>query len=115
MKTAIGLATLRVDGYVSLRAGNAAGKIVTQPFELTGESLRINAAAPGGEVRVGLCDEDQHPIDGYTAADCEPLSSDKTDWTVSWRGGPGFGLIKGKPVRLEFRMRNADLYAFWCD
>ncbi|MEC9002279.1 MAG: hypothetical protein VX644_02825, partial [Planctomycetota bacterium] len=42
---AIGLATLRLDGFVGLRAGNQPGIVITKPFKLIGDRLSVNVDA----------------------------------------------------------------------
>ena len=40
------LATLRKDGFVSLRAGNDEGELITRPLLVTGRELRVNVKGP---------------------------------------------------------------------
>ena len=51
------LAKLRLDGFVSVDAGDEMGTLVTRPFRCEGGSLRINAAARGGQAQVAVLDE----------------------------------------------------------
>ena len=50
------LAKLRLDGFVSVDAGEEMGALVTQPFRCDGGSLQINAQARGGSVAVAVLD-----------------------------------------------------------
>ena len=45
MQRAMGLATLRLDGFVSLDASDEGGMMTTRPPEVTGEVLKINDRA----------------------------------------------------------------------
>ena len=48
----IGLAKLRLDGFISVDAGGKEGVLLTEPFKFEGDKLVINADATGGEVAV---------------------------------------------------------------
>ena len=77
-----------------------------------GRQLALNyAAASGGELRVELQDEGGQPIPGFALADCLPLGDDAIDQVVSWKSGSDVSSLAGKPVRLRFALRNADLYS----
>ncbi len=104
---AIGLATLRLDGFVSLDAGRQPGTITTRPLTAKGE-MYVNADVKG-ELRVELLDRDNRPIPGYSAADCEPIRSDGLRHRVRWQG-------KRPPPReakARFLLREGSLYSFW--
>ena len=64
------LAKLRVDGFVSLDAGDETGTLVTKPFRCDGGRLAINAAARGGMVRVAVLDEEGIQYEGYSGQEC---------------------------------------------
>ena len=102
----IGLARLRRDGFVSLAAGAQAGTVTSKPFELVGDSLEINAKA-GGSVRVRLLDEG-----GGLLAEGVPFTGDDCHHVVIWRDHPDLAVFKGRAVRLEFVLRDAEIYAF---
>ena len=70
-------ATIRLDGYVSVEAGDQEGCFVTPPLRFKGNALTLNVAVkPGGELRVGLLDEAGNPVPGLTPADCVPITGD---------------------------------------
>ena len=64
------LAKLRVDGFVSLDAGDETGTLVTKPFRCDGGRLAINAAARGGMVGVAVLDEEGIQYEGYSGQEC---------------------------------------------
>lgn len=104
---AICLAVLRRDGFISLDAGERTGRVLTRPFTVPGPSLRLNADAWEGEVRVEVIDED-----GRIAARSEPVSGDQPAAEVVWQEGNISGL-ESRTVQLRFELRQARLYAFW--
>ena len=104
--------TLRVDGFVSVSAPFRGGELVTKPFVFSGNKLELNfeTSAAGG-LRLEIQDENGKPIPGYALADCPEFIGDEVDHVVSWSGGPDMARLAGKPVRLRFVMRDADLYS----
>jgi hypothetical protein len=109
----IGLATLRVDGFVSVNATNKKAELITKPLYLSGDNLEVNVNAEKGELRVGVLDEDCNPLPGLSINDCNPISGDCINAQVNWKNGAGQGKINDLPVRLKFEITNADLYSFW--
>lgn len=69
-KHAIGLATLRLDGFVSLTA-DAEGTLVTKPFVLKGEMLEFNVAAGNGSICVEVLDANEKPMVGFAEQDAK--------------------------------------------
>ncbi|MBH06466.1 MAG: hypothetical protein CMJ20_09110 [Phycisphaeraceae bacterium] len=110
---AIGLATLRVDGFVSADSGAAGGTILTRPLRIQGKHLYVNANAKDGEVCVEILDGRRKAIDGFSTKDCRPIRSDRVKVQCRWKPGSDLSQLQGKTVRLRFHIRNASLYAFW--
>jgi len=109
-RPAIGLLTLRRDGFVSLDAGDREGWFLTRPFVLPEGELHMNLEARGGYVRVAVCDRAGNPREGFRAS--EPVSGDRTDAVVRWKGR-SLSEFRGREVRLRFSARNAKIYSFW--
>ncbi|MDO8587011.1 MAG: hypothetical protein Q7T82_08215 [Armatimonadota bacterium] len=105
----IGLARMPRDRYVSRSAGAEEGLLRTPKVVMDGRVLTLNVNAAGGVVRVQAVGADGKPIKGFTFADCAPIKSDSLAAPVRWKRP--FSQITGKPIRLEFSMRNAQLYA----
>jgi len=109
-KSAIGLAKLRKDGFVSLDADEVPGEIVTTRFEGVGGILQVNYVARRGAIRVEVLDADGQVIPGYGSTDCEPLTEDSVRGVVSWKTKKE--LPTGVPVRFRFILEHARLYSF---
>ena len=104
--------TLRLDGFVSIRAPMSGGELITKPLTFTGKSLTMNfATSAAGGVRVEIQDADGKPVPGFTLADAEEQFGDSIARTVLWNHGSDVGALAGKPVRLRFALKDADLYA----
>ncbi|MBN1347661.1 MAG: hypothetical protein JXQ73_33550 [Phycisphaerae bacterium] len=112
---AIGLGTLRVDGFVSLDAGDVVGTLTTKLLRLAGKALYVNANAALGEVRVEILGGDGRAMDSFSKDGCVALAADGIGQAVGWRGAHDLSSIGGMPVRLRFHLRNAALYAFWVE
>ena len=111
--SAMCLAKLRRDGFVSLDAGAAGGELLTRSFRWTAGDLYVNADAAGGELVAEIVDgESLEVIGGWSAAECQPLRSDSPGKVVQWKGA-GRPLIDDRPVRVRFYLQGADLYSFW--
>lgn len=102
--------TQRLDGFVSLDAGEDVGTVVTRPLVFEGQHLELNVAARGA-VRVGLLDETGRPLPGLALEDCDPITADSTRQTVSWGGQSDIGPHAGKVVQVQLRLHNAKVFA----
>jgi len=105
--------TLRLDGFVSAAAPMTGGELITKPLRFQGRRLVLNfeSSAAGG-VQVELQDANGHALPGFALEDCPPLFGDTIERTVTWKSGGDVSSLAGKPVRLRFVLRDADVYAF---
>ena len=104
--------TLRIDGFVSVQAPLKGGEFITKPIIFQGNSLVINfSTSAAGSVLIEIQDTEGRPVTGFSLADCQEIFGDAIDRTVSWANGSGVGKLAGKPVRLRFVMKDADLYS----
>jgi hypothetical protein len=101
----IGLVTQRRDGFVSLDAGASAGHVITKPFTLPTGTLRLNADASHGEVRVTLLD-----ARGTAVAQSQPIVGEHPSTAVRFEGEIPRA---GSKVQLRIDARRAKLYAYW--
>jgi hypothetical protein len=102
----------RLDGFVSLDAGDRTGTATTKPFTFTGERLVVNLKAPSGRLRVGLTHADGSPIPGFGLGDCAPVAGDSVEAAVTWTSGKRLANLAGQPVCMQLELRGAKLYAF---
>ncbi len=109
---AIGLATLRRDGFAGMVA-DGRGAIVTKPLVFDGGHLFVNAECRFGAVSAEILGEDGHPVRGFAACDCAPFrQADSTKTELRFAGG-SLATLSGHPVRIRFILECATLYAFW--
>lgn len=106
-------AVLRLDGYVSVQAGEHAGILVTPPLRIKGSRLELNVAVQtGGSLLVGILDTAGNPIPGLSPDDCVPVTGDQIRQRVQWRSKTKLASHSASSVCLTFRMTRADLFAF---
>jgi hypothetical protein len=104
--------TYRLDGFVSLRAGEKGGEMVTKPLAWIGKSLGVNAAMEsGGSLQVELQDEGGKALPGFALADCDGFAGDDTAAKITWGGSSDLSPLAGKPVRVRFVLSRGDLYS----
>ncbi|GMV98206.1 MAG: hypothetical protein HRF43_17490 [Phycisphaerae bacterium] len=112
--TTLSRVVLRRDGFVSVRAGVRGGEFVTPPVTFTGRRLVINAdTSATGTIRLELQSPGGEPIPGYALADADIIHTcNEINRVVKWKGGSDLSRLAGKPVRVRFVLKSADLYAF---
>lgn len=105
--------TVRKHGFGSLHGGCRGGEATTRPLVFSGSRLLLNyATSAAGSIQVELSDESGRPLEGYGAADMEPLYGDELEGVVRWRNGEDVSAFAGKPVRVRFILNDADIYSF---
>ena len=114
--TGIGIANLRLDGFVSMdtfenkhRTKNYPPTLMTKPLYSPGNRLVVNADARDGFIDAELLDVDGYPIEGYSKEDCDTFEGDSLAHTFSWKGNPDIGRLL--PARVRFTLNNTKLYA----
>jgi hypothetical protein len=104
--------SLRLDGFASVQAPYGGGELVTRPLTFSGKRLTVNfATSAAGGIRVEIQTPDGKPVPGHTLADATELIGNEISREVTWKGGADVSALAGKPVRLRFVMKDADLYS----
>lgn len=109
----IGMATLRRDGFASMRAGPRGGYLVTRRLVFDDPCLFVNVECPLGVLKVGVLDAQGNEISGYGVKDCLPISVDSTRVRIKWQDHEDLRSFVGRDVRFLFRLENGGLYSFW--
>lgn len=104
--------TIRSDGFVAVHADARGGEMITKPIIFDGRELVLNysTSAVGG-VQVEIQNEDGAPVSGRSLEDCPIIYGDEIERVVRWNSGSDLSTLAGKPVRLRFRLSDADLYS----
>jgi len=106
----IGLARMKRDRYLALVPSQDEGRLLTRSFLMPAGRLTINARVARGAIVVRLLDTEGAPIEDLGAASVHSLDGDVLAGEVRWPGS--LERLRGKPVRLEFRLRKASLFGF---
>ncbi len=115
MRIAIGMATLRLDGFATWRATKDEGVLLTRPLRFKPGVLSINAQVEaGGHITVEVVNSDGKIRPGFEAAQCQAIvGRDSIEIPVAWKNQTSIDLGAGKTCRLRFRLKKARLYSFW--
>ncbi len=115
-ESAIGIATMRLDGFAAWEAGAESGELVTQPFRCNGDRLFVNAEAQNGSVTVEVLDEKGKPLKGFEAKSCRAISADtlgkEGEGWIQWKKEKDLRRLQGKQIQLRFTLKSAKLYSF---
>ena len=104
--------TTRIDGFVSLHAPLSGGACLTKPLIFSGRNLVLNfATSAAGSLRVEIQDHEGIPVPGFSLDDSDEFFGDAIDRTANWAGGNDLSALSGRPVRLRFALKDADLYS----
>lgn len=105
--------TLRTDGFASVNAPYAGGEFTTKPIIFSGQNLIINYSTSAvGSVSVEIQDEAGRPIKGSSLGDFSSIRGDEIEHVMSWGDKNDVSSLAGRPVRLRFVMKDADLYSY---
>ena len=104
---------MRTDGVASINAPYAGGQFTTKPLLFRGNRLLINAStSAAGGVRVEILDAVGRAIDRFTGDNVIEFFGDSVEQEVRWDQGPDVSSLAGKPIRLRFLIKDADLFSF---
>jgi len=108
----LGLAKMRVDGFVSLDTSPYREAIViTRPIFPEGNRLVVNARVEnGGFIDAEITDKYGIVIPGFSRSDCDRFTGDSIEHMFTWKGKPDVNF--GGYCKINFYMRKASLYSF---
>lgn len=110
--TSTGMASLRRDGFVSMKAPGSEKFLITEKIVFDGTYFFVNAEAD--KLLVELLDEAGNPLKGFTKDDCVVMNKlNSTKQQVTWRGEADLKKLFSKVIRVKFYMTGGDLYSFW--
>ena len=102
----IGLARMPRDRYVSRNADLNPGTLITKPLIINAKSITVNANVQG-EGRVRFLNTNGEPLVDFGWVE---LKGDSIDHKVQW--SKPLTALSGRAVRIEFQLKNAQLFGF---
>lgn len=103
---------IRPDGFVSVQGPYQGGELVTKPLTFTGSQLSLNYATSAvGGIFVEIQTPEGEPIEGFALQDCSEHIGDRIEQAVNWKKRADVSKLAGKPVRLRFVLKDANLYS----
>ncbi|MBL8174196.1 MAG: hypothetical protein JNK48_05975 [Bryobacterales bacterium] len=110
---AIGLATLRQDGFCSMHAGGREGWLITRREALAAPMVTINAVtANDGEIRAELLDAGGSVLPGFSREESIPFRGDAVSHVLRWRTQQFDPADRAAVKKIRFLLRGADLYSY---
>ena len=107
---AIGLASLRQDGWCAMVAGDEEAVLETKPLPFGAEGLRLNIDASAGRCTAELADGEGRPLPGFCFEDSVPVCGvDSLNAPLKWQGGAP--RISSGNWLLRLRLSQAHLFA----
>ncbi len=104
--------SLRLDGFSSLRAPYEGGEFTTKPVTFSGNQLLLNfSTSAAGGIKIAILDKTGKAIPGYTFADNIETIGNEIERPARWKKGTDLSQLVGQTVQLQFKMKDADLYA----
>jgi hypothetical protein len=103
-----------MDGFVSVRGAYTGGEFTTPLLKFAGSKLVVNIdTSATGIAQVEILDDHGLVVDGLSQTDCDLIhTANEINRAVSWKGSRDLSKLAGRPIRLRFFLRDADLYAF---
>ena len=110
---------IRTDGFMSVHAGYPGGEMITKPLTFKGANLVLNfATSAAGSIHLEIQDAEGKPLPGFALEESPIIWGDEIEHTVFWRRSHPRATsdiplrdLAGKPVRLRFILKDADLYS----
>lgn len=112
-RAAVGLATMRLDGFCSVRAREREGWLISRREVFNTPKLTINArCAAGGYVMAELVDRHDNVIRGFERDRCVPFSGDAVRAELAWKAEAFPEALTDKDKKVKFYLKNADLFSY---
>jgi hypothetical protein len=104
--------SLRTDGFASVNAPFDGGEMLSKLLVFDGGRLVLNYSTSSiGFLRVEILGADGRVIPGFSREDCEEIVGDDIAQDVRWKSAASLAALAGRPIRLRFVMKDADLYS----
>ncbi|MGC9318479.1 MAG: hypothetical protein ACP5KN_10675 [Armatimonadota bacterium] len=115
-QAAIGVATLRLDGFCSMRAGEEEGWLISRREPFVVPRITINArTGEAGYVVAELLDAEGEVIPGFSRDQCNAFTGDSVRHVLTWKAEELPEEARHGDKKIRFILRNADLFSYLPD
>jgi len=113
----IGVASLRLDGFVAMEAGRRDGELVTTDLSADCfKKLEVNVSFPTGRFSAEILDREGKVLTGFSTDDCRVDGTDGTRLAVRWGEKATVPPSPEGIVRLRFKLYQGSLFGYrWSD
>ncbi len=113
VNAAIGLATLRLDGFCSMRAGATEGWLITRREPLQEPVVTINArTTKDGYVTAEILDRRNRVVPGFSRNDCARFEGDSLTQVLRWKTPQLPANRKAEDYKIRFVLKEAGLFSY---
>lgn len=113
VNAAIGLATLRLDGFCSMHAGDREGWLITRREPSHTPGVVINARTTGGGyVAAEILNRHNQVVPGFARGDCVVFRGDAVRHALKWKSAQLPARHPDGDYKLRFWLKNADLFSY---
>lgn len=113
VNAAIGLATLRLDGFCSMSAGDNEGWLISRREPFRTPEVTINArTATDGFVTAEILDRRNRVLPGFTRRDCVPFTGNSLRHVLKWKTAQFAPAQKADDWKIRFWIKNAELFSY---
>lgn len=112
-KAAVGLATIRLDGFCSMYAGEQEGWLVSRREVFNTPRIILNAQCDsGGYISAELVDRENNVIPGFEKNNCIPFEGDSVSGELTWKTKKFQKEFIDKDKKVKFYLKNANIYSY---
>jgi hypothetical protein len=113
VNAAIGLATLRLDGFCSMRAEGTEGWLISRRDPFRRPAVTVNArTSKDGYVLAEILDRRNRIVPGFSRDDCVAFEGDSTRHELRWKTAQFPADRKASDYKIRFRLKNAELFSY---
>jgi len=110
---AIGVATLRLDGFCSMRAKGKEGWLITRRDAFATPAVTLNArTGEGGVIVAEILDRNDQVLEGFSREDCVPFTGDGVRHRLAWKKADFDEAQREGDKKIRFFLRDAELFSY---
>lgn len=114
VRAAIGLATMRIDGFCSMSASDSKeGWMISRREPMREPTIKINAkTAAGGSVTAEILDRKNRVLPGFSRQECIAFQGDAVSHELQWSTRQFADNQRRSDYKIRFWLNKADLFSY---